>query len=195
MTQHKSFRVIAAVAASGLILGLGACSKPQTLYPYTPAEGTNADAQAIKVDPTAQPTHYGPGDVTVIPVKARNMMVVTTGENSGFVAGALVNELSTENRLVRVEVTTQAYQEHVDGQQREVPSEQLPPVEADVALPPGQLVNLYNVEPLTVNGTLKPGHVVTLKLTFADHTMDAFDAPIVDGTKSYYEGRSPSPAP
>ncbi|WP_026925811.1 hypothetical protein [Granulicoccus phenolivorans] len=195
MTQHKSFRVIAAVAASGLVLGLGACARPQTLQPYTPAEGTNADARAIKVQPTAQPANYSTGEVSVVPLKARNMMVVATGENTGFIAGSLVNEVAPQDRLIRVEITTQAFQEHVGGQQREVPSEQLPPVQANVTLPTGELVNLYHVAPLTVNGKLNPGHTVTMKLTFANNQLEAFQAPIVDSTKAYYQGRTPSATP
>ncbi len=88
-----------------------------------------------------------------------------------------MNEVAPQDRLIRVEITTQAFQEHVGGQQREVPSEQLPPVQANVTLPTGELVNLYHVAPLTVNGKLNPGHTVTMKLTFANNQLEAFQAP------------------
>ena len=76
--MRLSVRRIVAGAAAALVLA--ACATPQTLVPYTPAAGVNNGPRAEVPNP---------GDDRHVLV--RNLLIVTTGDGSGFLSGSLAS--------------------------------------------------------------------------------------------------------
>lgn len=178
MVKSKSPRILAAAALAALVVGLSSCGVPQTLQPYTPAEGVQLDV----------PRQGAPANSTEIPLKVRNLLIISTpGANSGFISGAIVAPEDRADRLVSIEGRT------FDTQNQ--PSALIQPIQADIELPAGTMVVLTDGPALQVSGaTLQPGLVAELKLTFADSQEQLILVPIIDGNKEDYRSLNPSAA-
>ncbi|MDO5500246.1 MAG: hypothetical protein Q4F67_11275, partial [Propionibacteriaceae bacterium] len=177
MVKRRSPRIFAASALAALVVGLSACGTPQTLVPYTPAEGVNAETLRIggPVDPSR-------GEV---PLKVRNLLIVSQpGSNSGFLSGAIAAPENRADQLVNVEGQVIG----ADGREGEA----IQPISANLELPQNQLVVLTDGAPLQVQAPeLTPGLVAQLTLNFRDSEPVEIQVPIVDASKSAYEGLQP----
>lgn len=168
MVHSKPFRSIAAtVVTVGVLFGASSCASPQTLQPYTQAEGVNYDA---------------PMAGQQVPLKVRNLMVVAKPGGQGFISGAVI---STEaNKLTGVEAQA------LDASG--APGAPIPPATANVEMKPNQLVVLTEGSPIQLNSPdLKPGLTARLKLTFEKGAPAEVVVPIVDGEKEDYKTMEP----
>lgn len=179
MVKRHSPRILAASALAVLVVGLSGCGTPQTLIPYTPAEGVNADA----------PRLGGPVDTarTEVPLKLRNLAIVSEpGSNRGFLSGALAAPNDRSDELVSVSGRTFT----VDN----TPGQAIAPVNANLELPAGRMVILTQVEPIQLSAAeLTPGLVAELTLTFRDSEAQTLQVPIVDASKPDYATVTPGP--
>ena len=167
----KRTRAVTAAAAATLVLGLAGCaSTPQTLIPYNQAEGV---------------TMSEPIDGSTVPLKIGNLLVVTTGDTEGFIAGTLVSP--QQDKLVEV-----AGNPLHDGEGAGQPFDSLRP---DVTLPTGRMVNLLDSNLTVSSPDLEAGHTAELTLTFEKAGQVKVKVPVVDGEKADYESYRPSPAP
>lgn len=187
MVRPQLSRTIGAALLTGVLaVGLSACSTPQTLQPYTPAEGVNADV----TDANAS-----------TPLKVRNLLVVKPASGNAFLSGAILAPVdkvvpdgtvtrrvpAPADALVRVEGTALSV--------HDAPEASLQAVQPNLELPPGQMVVLTQQPAITIaGGDLRPGLLVKLKLTFrSGQSMDSL-VPIIDGSKANYAGMTPMPA-
>lgn len=186
MKRAKFARAVAAVALAGALTGgLAGCGAPQTLQPYTPAAGVNAD--------------IGPEGST--PIKVRNLLVISKAPGQGFLSGAIVSPADQvrpdgsvtrrvpvpADALVGVSGSTLAPDNSADGQ--------LAPVPANVVLPPGQMVVLTNQPAIQLTAPgLKPGLLAELTLTFKSGATTTLRVPVVDGSLPDYRSVTPIPA-
>lgn len=178
MVKRQSPRILAASALAALVVGLSACGTPQTLVPYTPAEGVNADA----------PKLGAPAEANQVPLKIRNLVIVSKpGSGKGFLSGALFAPADRRDALVRVEGNLMT-SDNSQGQA-------IPPITANVDLPAGRMVNLVEQPSLTISSpALTPGLVAELTLTFRDSEPQTLKVPIVDAGKPDYASLTPGPA-
>lgn len=175
MVKRKSPRILVASALATLVVGLASCGTPQTLQPYTPAEGVNADVPAKGAN----------ADSGAVPLKVRNLMIVAQpGSNQGVLSGAIVAPKDRADQLQRVTgITFNA--ENQRGQQ-------IQPVQANLDLPAGQMVVLTSGPTLQVSSPdLTPGLIAELTLTFAQSEAQVIRVPIVDATKPDYASMAP----
>lgn len=168
-------RVPRAVAAFLLGLGLlglvGACGfGAQTLQPYTPAEGTNAD--------------IGQGGT----LKIRNLVVVSRTKGQGIISATLVSNAS--DRLTGVTVAPT----RPDGSTAPGVAAALP---KPITLGSGSLVVLTDMQPLITVAApdLQPGLTATITLQFANAGPVTMNAPVVDGTTEPWSTITPAPSP
>lgn len=178
MVKRQSPRILAASALAALVVGLSACGTPQTLVPYTPAEGVNADAPRLGAAAGANQ----------VPLKIRNLVIVSKpGSGTGFLSGALIAPVDRNDALVRVEGNLMT-SDNTQGQA-------IPPITANLDLPAGKMVNLVEQPSLTIaSPALTPGLVADLTLTFRDSEPQTLKVPIVDGNKPDYASVTPVPA-
>lgn len=178
MVKRQSPRILAAAAIAVLALGLSSCATPQTLKPYTPAEGVQADVPR---------TDASPG-VNQVPLKIRNLMIVAKPDaNTGFVSGAFIAPVDHADRLISIEGRTFTAANVADGP--------IQPIQANLPLPAGQLVRLTSGAPLQVTATqLKPGLLAELTLTFQGSEPQTLMVPIIDATKADFATYTPGPA-
>ncbi|WP_460770634.1 hypothetical protein [Mariniluteicoccus flavus] len=161
--------VAAAVLSIGLALGATACSTPQTLIPYTPAEGVNIDVKRG----------------TDVPLKVRNLLIMTKQKGQGTLVGAIVSQqpdtlTSVNGRLITVK-----------GE----PGGTLGPAQANVEIRANELVNLLDQPAISLNATdLVPGQTADLVLTFKTAGPVTLRVPVIDGTQEDYKTASPKPA-
>lgn len=177
MVKRQSPRILAAAALAALVVGLSACGgTPQTLMPYTPSEGVNADAQRLGA--TA-------GD-NEVPLKVRNLMVLSEpGSHTGFLAGSIVAPVERADKLVSVTGHTMTSDNH-DGRP-------IGTVTANLSLPAGKMVILTDQPPLTVAAPdLTPGLLAELTLTFSDSEAQTLLVPIVDASKPNFASVTPA---
>lgn len=179
MVKPKSPRILAAAAVAALVVGLSSCGAPQTLQPYTPAEGVNVDV----------PRQGAPADSNEIPLKVRNLLIIAEpGTNTGIISGAILAPSDRPDRLISIEGRTFNAQNEPVGP--------IQPIQADVELPAGTMVVLTEGSPLEVTAPeLGPGLIAELKLTFANSQEQLLLVPIIDGNKPDYATVTPAPAP
>lgn len=179
MVKRQSPRILAAAAIAAFALGLSSCATPQTLEPYTPAEGVQADVPS---------TDAAPG-TNEVPLKIRNLLIVAEPDaNAGFVSGAFIAPTDRSDRLVSIEGRTFTHTNTEAGT--------IQKVEANRELPAGQLIRLTDGgTPLRVSASqLTPGLLAELTLTFEGSKPQTLMVPIVDATKEDFATYSPSPA-
>ncbi|OYO24436.1 hypothetical protein CGZ93_03320 [Enemella dayhoffiae] len=186
MGTSKFSRTIAATALIGALAGLSACGTPQTLQPYTPAEGVNADITT----PSAS-----------TPLKVRNLTVISRTAGQGFLAGAILapaDKVVPDGLVTRREPAPEDALTGVRGTALTPTGEPAgPPLQAtaNVPLPPGQLVTLTRQPAIQLNSPdLKPGLLVELTLSFRSGATTTLRVPVVDGLRQDYITVSPAPA-
>lgn len=178
MLKPKSPRVLLAAAGAALAVGLSSCATPQTLIPYTPAQGVNIDAPGLGAPP----------DSNAVPLKLRNLLIISTGEASGILSGAALAPAAQADRLLTVEGRPFT----VDN----VPAAQgYQPANPNLELPAGQLVVLTNGPHIVLSGSqVRPGTVAELKFTFEKSQQQLVMVPIVDGNQpEYRQFTAPTP--
>lgn len=177
MVKRQSPRILAASALAALVVGLSACGTPQTLIPYTPAEGVNIDAPRLGA--TAEDNE--------VPLKVRNLTIVSErGSNSGYLSGAIIAPNTRDDELVSVEGQTLT----ADN----TPGPAIPAVTPGLELPAGRMVILTEQEPITVTSSeLTPGLIAEITLTFADSEAQTLRVPIIDSSKPDYATVTPGP--
>ncbi|WP_425308184.1 hypothetical protein AADG42_05340 [Ammonicoccus fulvus] len=179
MVKRQSPRILAAAAVAALALGLSSCATPQTLKPYTPAEGVQADVPSTDAVPGANE----------VPLKIRNLMIVAEPDaNQGFLSGAFIAPVDRSDRLVSIEGRTFTHTNTEAGT--------IQRVQANRELPAGQLVRLTEGgTPLQVSASqLTPGLLAELTLTFEGSKPQTLMVPVVDASKEDYATYSPAPA-
>lgn len=179
MVTRQSPRILAAAALAALVVGLSSCATPQTLQPYTPAEGVQADVQR----------QNAAADSNEVPLKIRNLMIVAQpGANSGFVSGMFVAPVDRDDELVRIQGRT--------FKADNSPAGEIAPIQANVKLPAGTAVRLTEGQTLQVTASeLTPGLLAELTLTFADSKEQTLMVPVVDASKEDYQSYTPGAAP
>lgn len=168
------------LAALFLVLGLllvgTACGRnAQTLRPYTPGEGVNADVG-------------DPADPTMV-VHVRNLVVIAKEGGQGVLSASMVT--GGQDSLVGV-----------SGNAVKGDGSQGAPLNATlstpVALAPSTLVVLAS-DPATVitvrSADLAPGLVAVVTLQFEKAGEVTLRAPVVDGAEAQYASIAPSAAP
>ncbi|MDO5683795.1 MAG: hypothetical protein Q4G46_13340 [Propionibacteriaceae bacterium] len=178
MVKRHSPRILAATALSALVVGLSACSTPQTLVPYTPAEGVNADAHRIGA----------PAGENKVPLKVRTLSIVSKpGSKEGFLNGAITAPMDRADQLVSVEGRAFTAENTAGAP--------IAPVTANLELPAGKMVVLSQQAPLTLKSEdLEAGLVAELTLTFKDSDKVTLQVPVVDANKADYATVTPGPA-
>lgn len=163
--------LVATLLGVALLALVTACGmNAQTLQPYTPAEGVNAN-----VGPTGEW------------VQIRNLMILSHSEGKGVINASLVS--SETDALTGV--SGQPYK--LDG----TPGEPLTATLPDpVGLTPGVLVVLTNRELITVDSPdLLLGGEADLTLTFSKVGEITLRVPVVDGSQPEYATITPSATP
>lgn len=177
MVKPKSPRAIAAAALAALVVGLSSCAAPQTLLPYTPANGVNIDAP-----------RQGAADASEVPLKVRNLVVIAESDaNVGLVSAAIIAPEGRDDRLISVEGRT--------FDQANQPTGRIAPVQANIDLPGGEMVILTEGQQVQLAGDLTPGLLVELKLTFQNSQEQVVQVPIMDGMGPDYKSVRPTPSP
>ncbi len=151
----------------GLVGGLASCGfDMQTMEPYTPSDGVNRDIGGLK---------------------ARNLMILSKTEGSGFLSGSMLSEGQDDQLTAVTGVSVKA-----DGS----PGQQLTmSLSQPVALSNGVLVVLTKQAPISVTGAdLKSGLEANLELTFAKAGKLSLTVPVVDANAREYATVTPSPA-
>lgn len=171
VVTSKPARTLAVAALSiGLALGATACSAPQTLHPYTPAVGVNAEVTAGNQ----------------VPLKLRNVMILSRAEGQGALLGSL---LSTQE-----DTLTQVSGQLVGGSGAR--PGQIAPAQPGVRLAPDTMTNLLDGPAVQLSAPgMVAGQTADLVLTFAKAGPVAIRVPVVDGSKTDFRTVSPSPAP
>ena len=175
MTQTSRARaprtLVATLLSTALLLLVSACGMDaQTLQPYTPAEGVNAD-----VGPT------GEG------VQVRNLMILSREDGSGYVSASIVAQERDALTAVAGHPFTP---EDAEGAAFEVT---LPD---PVGLTPGALVVLTDPPLVEVTSPdLIVGGDAELTLTFSTAGDLTIRVPVVDANQPDYATITPSPSP
>lgn len=161
--------VIGAVAA-GVLLGGTACTRVndfQSLHQYTPAEGVTAD-----IVPTVEQ------GVTPVPIKVRNLLVVQTPGGENLLAGMVTTPIDTSVESIEGRVLDPTGK----------PTGTLS-VDGDLSLD-AEEQGFFEEEGFTVesDSDLQPGLLVELTIRFTDAPPTTLQVPVVDGSKSIYEG-------
>ncbi|WP_432558568.1 hypothetical protein [Granulicoccus sp. GXG6511] len=178
MVKRRSPRILAASALAALVVGLSACGTPQTLVPYTPAEGVNADAQRMGA----------PAGANEVPLKIRTLSIISEeGSSNGFLNGAIIAPMDRDDQLVSVE--GRAFTSD------NTPGAPIAPASTNLELPAGKMVVLSQGEPVELSSPdLKPGLVAELTLTFRDSEPQTLMVPVIDSSKADYATVTPGPA-
>lgn len=170
--RHRVPRAVAAMLlALGLVGLLGGCGfGAQTLQPYNPAEGTNAD-----VGPDGQ-------------LKVRNLVVISRAKGQGIVSTSLVG--NAPDRLTAITVAPVK----LDGTQAPGVAAQLG---SPIELGGGSFLVLTDRQPLvTVQAPdLQAGLDAVVTLQFANAGPVTLRTPVVDGTAEPWSTISPVPTP
>lgn len=167
--------IVVGTVAAGVLLAGSACTRPndfQTLHPYTPAEGTQVDITPADADP----------DLTPVPIKLRNLMIVQTTDGENLLAGSVTSPVPAS--IVSIE-----------GQSLDAAGDPTGKVTVDGSMSVTKNKQAFFEEKgFTVEGdSLEPGLLAELTITF-DQGSTTVKMPVVDGSKSAYEN-FPSPAP
>ncbi|GAA1594323.1 hypothetical protein GCM10009789_55470 [Kribbella sancticallisti] len=171
-SSSQAFRRVAlagaTVALSTAVAACGAGFGAQTLQPYQPSEGTNADSGSIGV---------------------RNMLVLASEEGKGELHGAIVNSGRADDTLSAIAIAPA--EDGTDGAgtggggETAVKIENFKPADlkagTSFTLPPKQGL------PVTVTGA-KPGQMIRVTLTFGQAGPITTSIPVL--TEDHY---SPSP--
>lgn len=166
---HRS--LVATLISVALLALVSACGlNAQTMQPYTPTEGVNAN-----VGPT--------GDW----VQVRNLMILSREEGSGFLSASIV---ATEPDALTA-VSGQPFT--TDGSEGAPLQVALPgpielPAETLVILTEGQLIPVTSPD-------LILGGAAELTLSFRNVGDLTLRVPVVDGTQPAYATLSPAPTP
>lgn len=171
MVHSKPFRSIAAAAVTvGVLFGATSCGTPQTLQPYTQAEGVNYDA---------------PMSGQQVPLKIRNLLIVSKQKGQGMLSGAVV--ATEDTKLTKVEGQTT----NASG----APGAPIAPVTADVALKANEMTVLTEGKAIQLSSAdLTPGLTARLTLTFEKGGPVQITVPVVDGQKADYKTLAPAGA-
>lgn len=165
-TIRRTSRVV--VAGLGTALLLSGCGfDVQTLQEYTPAQGVNVDAGAVKV---------------------RNFLVIATDEGEGVVSASILSP--TDDRLTGMSITPLGA-----GNAEATPLTVSGP--DAVELPANDLVVLSSdQQQVQVSGEdLTPGLSVRFVLTFASGAQADGLAPVMGFDQEKYATLSPTPQP
>lgn len=158
---------VATLTLVWLLAASGCGQNVQTLQPYTPADGVNADTSA--------------GEVQI-----RNLMVLTRTEGEGFLSATLTGE----TRDALTSVTGSMIDE--SGETTELTVTQRNPI----TFSPGELLVLTDREFITMTGTnLRAGLTAELVLQFSTAGEVRLQAPVLDATSTEYRTVTPSPLP
>ena len=161
------------MAAAALTLtGLSGCATPQTLMPYTPAEGVNTQLDA------------GQGSA----IKVRNLMVISKTPGQGFLSGAILapaevypgNGGAKDSQPAPEDVLTSVQGTALTP--AGAAAAPLSPVQTNLTLPPGRLVVLTDQPAIRLNSPdLKAGLLCELTLSFRSGAKTTMRVPVVDG--------------
>lgn len=183
LTSHRSTRGAGRIArrlgapvAVALLFVLSACGfGAQTLQDYQPSDGVNLE---VGLGPNGDPTEET--------IKVRGLMVLAKPDGSAFLSASLT--CLGSDRLTSIT----GFALKPDGSQgSELTIKQSGPIPVS----DGELVQLIDQSPITVEGDLTVGLNAQLTLTFAEAGSEQVRVPIIDGSRSAYETVSPSPAP
>lgn len=170
-TRHLRRSAVAVVMSAGLAMGLASCGfNAQTLQPYTPAEGVNAN---IGENP----------DTSMPLVKVRNLMVISKTDGEGFVSGQLTSdEGDTLTGMTAVALGADAS-----------PSGDLTvDFPGDVEVKPHEAVQLSDTVHIKVTGDeLVSGFTAEITLTFEKAGETKVIVPLVDGNKPDFKTVQP----
>ena len=166
---HRS--LVATLLGAALLVLVSACGmNAQTMQPYTPAEGVNAN-----VGPT--------GDW----VQVRNLMILSRGDGTGIVSASLI----AAERDALTAMSGHPYK--TDGTEGAPFTVTLP---NPVGLTPGTLVVLTDRELIEVaSPDLVVGGDAELTLTFSTVGELTLRVPVVDADQPAYATITPSPSP
>lgn len=165
-TTRRTRRVLLAGLGTALLLS-GCGFNVQTLQNYTPAQGVNVDAEAVKV---------------------RNFLVIADDEGQGVVSASMLSP--TDDRLTGMSLTP-LVEGNVEGTPLTVSGPE------GVQLPANTLVVLTDdSQQLQVAGEdLMPGRSVRFVLTFASGAQADGLAPVMGFNQAMYATLSPTPQP
>lgn len=167
-------RRLAAALAFGALLSMTACGLDvQTMQPYTPAEGVQADVT--------------PADDPQAAVKIRNLLIVSSEPGEGFLSGSM----TTRGQDALTSVSGVAIKgDGAAGAPLVVTLDKPVPV-AD-----GTLVVLTGGPFITVKSAdLAPGRTATLTLQFQNAGEITLQTTVVDGKEGQWASVTPSPSP
>jgi hypothetical protein len=166
---HRS--LVATLVGVALLALVSACGmNAQTLQPYTPAEGVNAN-----VGPTGEW------------VQVRNLMILSREDGSGFVSASLV---ATERDAL---TGVAGHPFKPDGSEGAEFTTTMPD---PIGLTPGVLVVLTDREFITVESPdLLVGGAAELTLTFSTVGDLIIRVPVVDADQPDYATVTPNPSP
>ncbi|HEY5978132.1 MAG TPA: hypothetical protein VIT41_00735 [Microlunatus sp.] len=175
MTQTSRARaprtLVATLLGTALLFLMTACGmNAQTMQPYTPAEGVNANV--------------GPADQLV---QVRNLMILSREDGTGFLSGSIV----AQERDAMTAVAGQPFK--LDGSAGTPFTVTLPD---PVGLTPGVLVVLTERELIEMKSPeLMVGGDAEVTLTFSNAGDLNIRVPIVDADQPDYATITPSPTP
>jgi len=166
-------RRIATALAFGALLSLTACGLDvQTMQPYTPAEGVQADVT--------------PGNDPQAAVKIRNLLIVSRAPGEGFLSGSM----TTRGKDALTDVSGVAIKG--DGSAGAPIVATLP---GPLQLGEGALVVLTSGDFITVKSAdLAPGRTATLTLEFQNAGEITLQTTVVDGKADQWTSVTPSPS-
>ena len=149
-------RIIIALAATAMTLGLSACSlsgNVASLDPYSPSDGQQIDLESVK---------------------ARNFIYLVGDSGRGFLIGSLVST-STTDMQVKLQYVDPATEERTDyffdvpaGSKVDFGYNGNPAVELPVVELPGQTAKFYLLESESISGVIQ---VPVLDGTLAEYQM------------------------
>ena len=149
-------RIIIALAATAMTLGLSACSlsgNVASLDPYSPSDGQQIDLESVK---------------------ARNLIYLVGDSGRGFLIGSLVST-STTDMQVKLQYVDPATDERTDyffdvpaGSKVDFGYNGNPAVELPVVELPGQTAKFYLLESESISGVIQ---VPVLDGTLAEYQM------------------------
>ncbi|GAB3622857.1 hypothetical protein GCM10027418_09390 [Mariniluteicoccus endophyticus] len=169
MLTSKPVRAVAAAALSlGLAAGLSACGTPQTLQPYTPAEGAQIDARV-------QGT---------VPLKLRNVMLLAKESGKATLIGSVISPEADTLKGATGRVIT------FKGDNGST----FPAATADIKVNANEAVNLLDQPAIELAASdLAPGQTAEVTLMFEKAGAVSLRVPVVDGKKADYKTASPKP--
>ncbi|MDN5762727.1 MAG: hypothetical protein L0H41_10470 [Microlunatus sp.] len=166
---HRSF-VATLVSAALLVLLAGCGMKVQTLQPYTPAEGVNANVGRT-------------GEA----VQVRNLMILSRENGIGYLSASML----AQERDALTAVSGRPFKSNgYDG------TPFTATLSDPVGLTPGVPVVLTDRQLITVSSPdLIVGGDAKLTLTFSDAGEFTIEVPVVDANNPAYKTITPSPTP